>query len=141
MSLVLSRQSLLARLCETDVQFIMLEIAWANWLDKTWLPLSFKWSLDQFRPLTLIKLPWFMKWKCFSQQLSFKFLFTSATFLRYLLFLAVILDIDTSQFLFTFTTKLMVLSPICWGSCFVVTSFVLTWSVTWISISLTLGCM
>ena len=31
--------SLLPRLCKTDCQFIMLEIALANWLNKTWVPL------------------------------------------------------------------------------------------------------
>ena len=62
----------------------------------------------------------------FSRHLSFKFLFTSAAFLRYLSFLAVILDIDTSQFLLILTAKLMILSAICRGSCFMVTSFVLT---------------
>ena len=53
--------SLLARLCKTDCQFIMLEIASANWLDKTWVPLLFKWSFDAFRCLTVIAFPWFMK--------------------------------------------------------------------------------
>ena len=108
--------SLLARLCKTDCQFIMLEIASANWLDKTWVPLLFKWSFDAFIYLTVIGFPWFMKWIFFSRHLSFKFLFTSAAFLRYLSFLAVILDIDTSQFLFVLTAKLMILSAVCWES-------------------------
>ena len=133
--------SLLARLCKTDCQFIMLEIASANWLDKTWVPLLFKWSFDAFRCLTVIAFPWFMKSRFFLRHLSFKYLFTSAAFLRYLLFLAVILDIDTSQFFFILTAKLMILSAICWRSCFVVTSFVPTWSITWLGVTLSLGCI
>ena len=49
----------------------------------------------------------------FFTSLSFKYLFTSAAVLRYLSFLAVLLDIDTSQFFFILTAKLMVLSAIC----------------------------
>ena len=69
--------------------------------------------LDAFRCLTVILFPWFMKRKFFSPHSTFKFLFTSAAFLRYLSFLAVILVIDTSQFLFILTAKLMILSAIC----------------------------
>ena len=80
-SWVLLILSLLARLCKTDCQFIMLEIASANWLDKTWVPLLFKWCFDAFRCRTVIAFPWFMKWRFFSQHLSFRYLFTSAAFI------------------------------------------------------------
>ena len=140
-SWVLLILSLLARLCKTDCQIIMLEISTANWLDKTWVTLLFKWSFDAFRYLTVIAFRWFMKWRFFSRHLSFKYLFTSAAFHRYLSFLTVIVDIDTSQFFFILNAKLMKLSAIFWGSCFMVTSFVPTWSITWPGVSLSVGCM
>ena len=129
---------ILARLCKTDCQFIMFEIAWANWFDKTWVPVFL---FDAFRCLTAIAFLWFMKRRFFSRHLFFKYLFISAAFLRYLLLPAVILDIDRSQFFFILTAKLMILSAICWRSCFVVTSFVPTWSITWLGVTLSLGCI
>ena len=132
--------SLLARLCKTDRQFIMFEIASANWLNKILVPPSFKWSFDAIRCLTVIAFPWFMKWKFFPRHMSFKFLFTSATFLRYLSFFAVILDTDTCSFLF-WLLSLWYFSAICWRSCFAVMSFAPTWSVTWLGVSLSAGCI
>ena len=133
---VLLKLPLLAGLCKTDCQCIILKIASANWLDKTWVPLFIKWSFDVFRCLTVIVFPWIMKWRFFSRDLPFKYLFTSAAFHRYLFVSGCDARYRYITVFFILAAKLMIFSAIYWGSYFVVTSFVPTWSITWLGVFL-----
>ena len=56
--------SSLALLCKVSCQFIILQIVLANLLNKTWIPILFRWSLSAFRCLIVSILPWFNFFIC-----------------------------------------------------------------------------
>ena len=102
----------LASLCKANCQLLILKIAATHTLDKTWVPLLFKWIFEAFRCLTVIVLPWPKNCNFFSRDLSFNSRFSSAAFSWYWSFLAVMFDIEISQFLLSLMTKLAIFSAI-----------------------------
>ena len=114
--------------CKANCQFIILEIASANSVDKTWVSLWFRWNFESLRCLTVIVSPWFKNCHFFFlQYLSFDFGLANAVFLWYWSFFSVIADIETSQFLLSLMTKLIIPSTIWSGSFLVSVPFVPTW--------------
>ena len=113
----------LARLYKTNCQLLILEITSANTLDKTWVPPLLRWSSEAFKCLTVIVLLWSKNCNLFSRHFSFSSRFTSAAFFWYWSFLAVMLDIETSQFLLSLMAKLAIFSAISSGAWWVRHSF------------------